>query len=189
MRGLGGECMSAGLDHPARFLVKLGRIEAHHAGKRLAVGEAAVGRHQPIGLLGRHFDVIAEDGIVADLQRADAGRVAVSRFERGDGSAAVRSSFAQGIERRVIAFRDVAALRGIDRRRFDHRERASGRPARAWPPRRGSSAVEKFRPIASLSSSFSAAAPASPSRRSARSRGLPRPAASRARHAESRAAP
>ena len=50
MRSLGGERVAAGLDHPARFRVQFGRVEAHHAGQRLAVGEAAVGRHQPVGV-------------------------------------------------------------------------------------------------------------------------------------------
>ena len=95
MRGFGGERVRAGLDDAARFLVQFGRIEADHAGERLAMGEAAVGRHQPVGVPGRHFDVIAEHRIVPDLERADAGRVAIARLERGDGAAAVRGGVAQ----------------------------------------------------------------------------------------------
>ena len=71
MRGLGGERVAAGLDHPARFLVQLGRIEADDAGQRLAMGEAAVGAHQLVGMPRRDFDMVAEHGVVADLQRAD----------------------------------------------------------------------------------------------------------------------
>ena len=89
MRGFGGERMRAGLDHAARFFVQFGRVEADHAGQRLAVGEAAVGRHQLVGVPRGDFDVIAEHGIVPDLERRDAGRVAVAAFERGDGAAAV----------------------------------------------------------------------------------------------------
>ena len=90
MRGLGGERMGAGLDHPARLRVEVGRVEADDAGQRLAVGEAAVRRHQPVGVPRRDLDMIAEHGIVADLERRDAGRLAVARLQRRDGAAAVR---------------------------------------------------------------------------------------------------
>src|SRR6185503_18865064 len=63
-------------------------------------------------------DVIAEHRIVPDLERRDAGRIAIAAFERGDGASTVRRSFAKRIERSIEAFGDVAALRGIDRRRF-----------------------------------------------------------------------
>ena len=46
MRGLGRKRVGARLDDSARFLVKLGRVEAHDACQRLTVREAAVGRHQ-----------------------------------------------------------------------------------------------------------------------------------------------
>ncbi len=49
MRGLGGERMGAGLRHLERDLVQVGRVEADHAGERLAVREAAVLLHQRIG--------------------------------------------------------------------------------------------------------------------------------------------
>ena len=79
----------------ARLLVQVGRIEADHAGQRLAVGEAAVRRHQPVGVPGRHLDMIAEHRIVPDLQRRDAGRVAISRLERRDRPPAIRRRRAQ----------------------------------------------------------------------------------------------
>ena len=41
MGGFGGERMGAGLDHPARLGMEVGRVEADHAGQRLAMGEAA----------------------------------------------------------------------------------------------------------------------------------------------------
>ena len=40
MRGFGGERVRAGLAHPDRLLVQVGRVEADHAGQGLAVGEA-----------------------------------------------------------------------------------------------------------------------------------------------------
>ena len=98
VRSLGSERMGAGFDHPARLLVQLGRVEAHHAGKRLAMGEAAVGLHQLLGMSRGDFDVIAEHRIVPDLQRADCGRIAVPRLERGNGSSAVRGRIAQRVE-------------------------------------------------------------------------------------------
>ncbi len=121
VRGFGGERMAAGFDHPARLLVQLGRVEADHAGERLAMGEAAVGAHQPVGVPRRDLDMIAEHRIVADLERADAGRIAVARLERCDRAAAVGGGVAERVERGVIAFGDIAALRRIDRRRFDQR--------------------------------------------------------------------
>ena len=44
MGGLGGERMGAGLADPQRLLVQVGRVEADHAGQRLAVGEARIRR-------------------------------------------------------------------------------------------------------------------------------------------------
>ena len=121
MRGFGGERMRPGLDDAARFLVQLGRVEADHSGQRLAMGEAAVRRHQPVGVPGGDFDVIAEHGVVADLERRNAGRIAIAAFERGDRAAAVGCGRAQRVERGVVAFGDVAALAGVDRRGFDQR--------------------------------------------------------------------
>ena len=114
--GLGGERVRAGLDHAARLAVEVGRIEAHHPGQGLAVGEAAVGGHQPVGVARGDFDMIAEHGVVADLERGDAGRLAVARFKRGDGAAAVAADVAQRVERGVIAFGDIAALGRVERR-------------------------------------------------------------------------
>ena len=43
------ERMPAGFDHPRGFGVEVGRIEPHHAGQGLAVGEARIRGHQPVG--------------------------------------------------------------------------------------------------------------------------------------------
>ena len=67
--------------------------------------------------------MIAEHAIVADLERRDARAVAIARFERRDRLAPVARGLAQSIECGVIAFGDIAALRGIDRRGFDQRAR------------------------------------------------------------------
>src|SRR4051795_9442991 len=99
--------------------MKLGGVEADDSGERLAVGEAAVGRHEPLGVPGGDFDMIAEDRVVADLERADAGGVAVARLERGYGAATIGSRVAQRVETLVIGLGDIAALRRIDGRRSD----------------------------------------------------------------------
>ena len=190
VRRLGRERVRARLDHAARFLVKIGRVEADDAGERLAMGEAAVRRHQPVGVLGRHLDMIAEHRIVPDFQRGDACGVAVSSFERGDRPAPVRRGIAQGIERGIIAFGDIAALGGIDRRGFDDRraqavdQRARGRRGAA-AARPGASAARV--PIPARSE----AKPRPPARRAtARGRaGFPFPPPASPARARSRAAP
>src|SRR3546814_16388543 len=68
--------------------------------------------------------MIAEHAIVADLERGDAGAVAILRFERCDRLAPVARGFAQGVERMIITLGDIAALRGVDRRGFTERAAA-----------------------------------------------------------------
>ena len=111
VRRFSGQRMSPGFDHPPRLLVQLWRVETNDAGERLAMREAAVGRHQSVGMPRRDFDVIAEHGIVPDLERRDSGQLAVPVLERGNCPATIRRGRPQGIERGVIALGDVAALR------------------------------------------------------------------------------
>jgi hypothetical protein len=96
-------------------------VEPHRTGHGLAVGKAAVRRHQPVGVLGRYLDEIAEHAVVADLQRGDTGLVAVFRLQRGDGAAGVARGLAQRVERVVVALGDVAALRPLGRRQRHQR--------------------------------------------------------------------
>src|SRR3546814_15897768 len=84
MRGLGGERVRARLPDLERGLVQIGGVETHHARERLAVGEAAVGLHQRVGVARGHLDMIAEDVVVADLERGDARPCAVIRLERSE---------------------------------------------------------------------------------------------------------
>src|SRR3546814_15405980 len=91
-------------------------------------------------MLGGNLDMLAEHAIVADLERGDAGSLAILRFEGGDRLAPVAGRLAQRVERGVIAFGDIAALRRVDRRRLDQRagefvnERAMA--VEAWEPAR-----------------------------------------------------
>ena len=121
MGGLGGERVGAGLDHSARLGMEVGRIEADHAGQRLAMGEARIRRHQPVGVPGADLDMIAEHRIVADLERRNAGCLAVARLQRGDCAAAVAAGRPQRVERSIISLGDIAALGSIERRRVDQR--------------------------------------------------------------------
>ena len=146
VRGLGCQPMRASLDHSRRFLMKLRRIEAHDPSERLAMSEAAVRRHQPVGVLRRDLDMIAEHGVVPDLQRADPGRITVARFECRNRAASVRSGVTERIQRRIVAFRDVAAFRRIDGRRFDQ-SRAQPVDQRAVAAEERQERVEQARPF------------------------------------------
>ena len=181
MRGLGGQRVAAGLDHPRRLGVQVGRIEAHHPGQRLAMGEARPAPSAARRACAGNLDMIAEHRIVADLERRDAGRLAVAAFERGNRPPPIRRRGAQRVQRGVIALGDIAALRRIERRRRDQRRGQSG-DQRVMPAKPRQQVVEQRRAGRARRPARPAAprAAASPSRSSARSRGLPRRAASRA---------
>jgi hypothetical protein len=123
MRFLGGERVAAGFGDAARLLVQVERVEAHRAGHRLAVGEAAIRGHQGIGVAARDFDEVAEHPVVADLERGDAGLGAVARLERGDRAAGAARGLAQFVESVVVAFGNEPALRPLGRRRRHQRAR------------------------------------------------------------------
>ena len=117
MRGFGNERASARLADPERLLVQVRRVEADHAGERLAVGEARFGHHQFVGVAGRHLDVEAEHIVVADLQRGDAGLAAVACLETGYRAPPLAAGGAQRVQGGIIALGDIAALRRVDRGR------------------------------------------------------------------------
>eukprot|EP01136_Pigoraptor_vietnamica_P023031 Opistho-1_new@6302 len=121
MRGLGSETVGAGLRHLDRDLMQFGRVEADHARQRLAMGEAAVGAHQIVGMLGRDLDMIAEHAVMLDLERGDAGALLIVGLQRGDGAAATGARVTQIVERGIVPLGDIAAIGGIDRRRGDER--------------------------------------------------------------------
>ena len=121
MRGFGGKRMVVGVGNLLREPGKLHRAEADDAGQRLAVEEAAVDPHQRVGMLRRDLDMIAEDVVVADAERADAGRFAVARLQGRHEAPAVRRGRAQFVERGVVARRDEAAVCGVERWLGDQR--------------------------------------------------------------------
>ena len=116
VRCFGGERVRPSLCYLQRQIVQFGCVEAHYACQRLAMGKAAIGRHQPVGGLRRHFNMIAEHAIMLDLKVRNPGFVAIARFERRQRSSSASAGRAQIVERGVIAFGDETALIGIDRR-------------------------------------------------------------------------
>ena len=58
---------------------------------------------------------------MADLERRDAGLGAELRLQRGDRAAAPGTGVAQIVQRRVVARRDIAAVRRLDRGGGDER--------------------------------------------------------------------
>ena len=115
--------MRACLRDARGLLVQAERIEADRARHGLAVGKAAIRRHQLVAVLGGHFDEIAQHLVVLDLERGGAGFFAIFRLERGDRLARIARSLAQRVERVVVAARDIAALAAFGRRRGDQRAR------------------------------------------------------------------
>ncbi len=181
MRGLGGERMGAGLADPQRLLVQIGRVEADDAGQGLAVGEARIRRHQPVGVARRHLDMDSRAHCCAGSSASRCrSRLAVARLQRRDRAPPLAAGGAQGVERGVIALGDIAALRRVERRR-GHERAASKIDERAMADQRRQQVGEQSRRIASMRSSRSCSrrASSSPSRSWPRSRGPPRPAASR----------
>ena len=88
-------------------LFEFGRREAlgvHQRLLALVVGGDGLG----VGL--GDLEVVAEDGVEAHLERADAGAFALALFDGGDALAAGRREAADGIEILVNAFADGAAV-------------------------------------------------------------------------------
>src|SRR3546814_17043423 len=64
--------MRTSLRHSRCLFMKVGRIEAHRSGERLAMGETTAFPHQRVAVAGGHLDMIAKHGVMADLERSDA---------------------------------------------------------------------------------------------------------------------
>ncbi len=102
-------------------LGELGGGEAHRVGHGLAVAERVEQRRlgERLGVRLRHLDEVAEDVVVADLERLDAGLVDVAGFERGHDAAAVVAQLAGFVEGGAEAFADEAAVAAQVRRVVD----------------------------------------------------------------------
>ena len=113
MRRFGGQRMAAGLRDADRFFMQFWRIEPHSARHRLPMGKACAGGHQCIAMLGRHLDKITQNGIVPDFERGYARRIAITRFQLRDRLSSIAPRNPQGVQSGIIAFGDIAALRGV----------------------------------------------------------------------------
>ena len=124
-----------GVEDLLLVLLELGREEALGVDQRLLAH--VVGRD--LGQVGLgHLDVVAEDLVVADLERADAGPLPLAALELGDEGLAGAADRAQVVELGVPAVLDDAALGQeegrlvedgpVDERRRRRRRCPSGRP-------------------------------------------------------------
>ena len=143
---LGRQRVAPGLGDPARLLVQGKRIEPHCPGHGLAMGEAAVGRHQRIGAGGGNLDEIAQHPVVADLQRDDPGLVAVLRLEHGNRPPGIAGYPSELVERVIVTLGDIAALPALGRRRRHQRagEQVGQRAVPGQPRQQG---IEQRRAI------------------------------------------
>ena len=91
---------------------QFGGGEAHLTGERLAMDEGRVERrrHQPLAVLRRHLDEIAEHVVVADFQALDAGLVGVARLHRRHHEARGVAQIAALVQRGFISLADETAV-------------------------------------------------------------------------------
>ena len=69
----------------------------------------------------RDLDIVAEDLVVADLQRADAGLFLLARLDVGEKPLAARQNLVQAVDFGIVALADEAALAHGKRRLVDER--------------------------------------------------------------------
>ena len=69
----------------------------------------------------RDLDIVAEDLVVADLQRADAGLFLLARLDVGEKPLAARQNLVQAVDFGIVALADEAALTHGKRRLVDER--------------------------------------------------------------------
>ena len=133
---LQGQRPVGGRDDAALGLPQLLGGEPHGAGHGLAMAEDIAQRRrlQRLGGAGGRLDVVAQDVVVAHLQRLDAGLLHVPRFQRRHHLAAVVAHCTRRIEvrREALAHEAAVALqvrRVVDQRPRQHRleRRIAGR--------------------------------------------------------------
>ena len=69
----------------------------------------------------RDLDIVAEDLVVADLQRADAGLFLLARLDVGEKPLAARQNLVQAVDFGIVALADESALTHGKRRLVDER--------------------------------------------------------------------
>ena len=123
----------AGIGDPGFDLAEFGGGEADLAGQGLAVDEGRIQRrgHQPVAVLRRDLDEIAEHIVVADLETLDAGVFGVARLHRGDDEARGVAQIAGLVERALIAFANKTAVALDQRQLLGQRALEFVAPARA----------------------------------------------------------
>ena len=99
--------------HLCLVFLQFRRDEPFGSGERLA--PLVVRRHlREVGA--RHLDVVAEHAVVADLERPDAGPLALARLQRGDVLFATVAHVAQLVQLRVEPRPNRVPLGGLRRR-------------------------------------------------------------------------
>jgi len=96
---------------------QLGGDEALRVGGGLFAG-VVVGDGGEVGF--GHFEVVTEDGVVADFEGLDAGAGDFAILQFGDPAASFGPGTAEFVEIRVVACADHAAVSGGGRRLVDH---------------------------------------------------------------------
>src|SRR3546814_6604276 len=108
MSRFGSQGMRTRLRHSRFLFMKVGRIEAHRSGERLAMGETTAFPHQRVAVAGGHLDMIAKHGVMADLERSDARLRPIFRLQRGNGAPPIPRHSPEIVECCVIAISDIA---------------------------------------------------------------------------------
>src|SRR3546814_19715637 len=101
--------MRTSLRHSRCLFMKVGRIEAHRSGERMAMGETTAFPHQRVAVAGGHLDMIAKHGVMADLERRDARRRPIFRLQRGNGATPIHRHSPETAECCLIPTTDIPA--------------------------------------------------------------------------------
>ena len=107
--------MVAGLGDAVLKFAQFHRRIANRAGHGLAVDKQTIIEGDFVGLLGRHFDEVAQHVVVLDFQRLDAGFGAIATLQPGDQPLALAPERAQFVQFRRVPGRDETSVADIKR--------------------------------------------------------------------------
>ncbi len=127
---------------------------------------------------GGGLDHVAELGVVADAQAGDAVALRVIQLQRGDHAAGIVAQAPLGVQFAIVAGGDHARRRRCARE-ADRRARPTGVSRSAGSSASAALARASAAGTGGISDAAARSATATPSRMAARSRGTPRPSASR----------